>query len=376
MRYLDLMSLNPVYLKGDFVYKTNNVIVFPQITNERSMDINIITNQFLNGTVINNKLIALVETSPFYKLFYENAEYILYEAKGLMVFGDVVFCFYRDKCLVINTATDETKTITITAPTNIVYAYQINSFLFALITSQPTTVYIYSLNDAGDIANTTDGGSIDLPSYSYAVFSHPKQNVRLVSWDDRLFLFGKDATVELALDVRDLVYLRTIQTYHHPVSPFEEVEQLGFEFFTETLNFYVFRNTINNSMMWISKGDEKVFFSTNTIYLTNTHAFLHSKLYTMNHVFDPLLTDLPINRYFSAKFKQNGLNGVYVNMLETSAGKEVIMSVLARYHEAEKLFTYTVYPDRHTYRLGLKGEEFLLEITSDQALRFAELKVW
>jgi hypothetical protein len=260
------MSLNPVYLKGDFVYKTNNVIVFPQITNERSMDINIITNQFLNGTVINNKLIALVETSPFYKLFYENAEYILYEAKGLMVFGDVVFCFYRDKCLVINTATDETKTITITAPTNIVYAYQINSFLFALITSQPTTVYIYSLNDAGDIANTTDGGSIDLPSYSYAVFSHPKQNVRLVSWDDRLFLFGKDATVELALDVRDLVYLRTIQTYHHPVSPFEEVEQLGFEFFTETLNFYVFRNTINNSMMWISKAMKK--FSSQQIQFT------------------------------------------------------------------------------------------------------------
>ena len=128
--------------------------------------------------------------------------------------------------------------------------------------------------------------------------------------------------------------------------------------------------------MWISKGDEKVFFSTNTIYLTNKHAFLHSKLYTMSHILDPLFIDLPIHRYFSAKFKQNGLNGVYVNMLETATGREVIMSVLARYHEADKIFTYTLRPNIHIYRLGLKGEEFLLELTSDQALRLAELKVW
>ena len=376
MRQLDLINISPVYMKGDFVYKTENAVVFPQITNERNMLINIATNQFINGTVINGKLVALVKTPAFYKLFFDNTEHILNEAKGLVAFGDVVFCFYENKCLVINTATNTTKTITITAPSNIVYVYQINTFLFALITAPPTTVYIYSLDDAGNIANTADGGSIALPSYTYATFSHPKQNIRMVALEDKLYLLGSDATVELSLDVRDLVYLRTLKTYYHAVCPFQQYENVGFEFFTETLNFYVFRNTINNSTMWLSKGDGKVFFSTNTIYLTNQHAFLHSTLYTLNHIFEPATSDLPIRRSFVVKFKQNGLNGVYINMLETTAGREVIMSVLARYHNAEKLFTYTVHPNIHTYRLALKGEEFLLELTSDQALRLAELRVW
>jgi len=381
MRHMDAINLTKlpiVNMKGDAVYLSENgFIVFPQITRQRYLNITTLPNNFVEGFVLNDKVFLVLNRSNLYDVFYENIIGTYNGFTGAVVFGDVIFCFTdNNTCLVIDTATDEVKTITISEPSNIVYVYQLSAYLFAVITASPTTVYIYSMDDAGSIATANNGSTITLPSYSYGVFANPKVNPRLIKRNDLLYLIGDDATVLLSLQISDLIYLRTEETLLQRICPFPEIEEQGIEFVRETQNFYLFRNSLFNNLVWVSKGDKRIYFSTNYLYLSQYHVVYDRNLYTLQDIIDPEKPNLPLAKEFTVKFKKNWLNGISLEVLETTNYDLGHMVVLSRFLDFQNFFNYTLHATRINYRLALRGEEFVVSLFTDQACRIRRFEAW
>ena len=378
MDAIDLTKLPLVNMKGDVVYLSEEgFIVFPHVVSQREVALTTLPNNFLEGFVLNGKVFLALSREGFYDVLYENTLTTHLKFMGVVVFGDVIFCFVDDnKCMVINTATDEIKTITISEPSNIVNVYQISAYLFAVITTSPTTVYIYSLNDAGTIATALNGSTITLPAYSYGVFANPKVNPRLVKKGDLFYLVGDDATVLLSLQIADLVYLRTEGAFLQKVSPFPELEEQGLEFARETQNFYLFRNSLFNNLVWISKGDKRIYFSTNYLYLSQYHAVYNRTLYTLQDVIEPNRYNIPLQKEFTVKFKKNWLNGIGLEVLETTNYDLGHMAVLSRFLDFESFYNYTIKATQTNYRLALRGEEFVVSLFTNEACRIRGFQAW
>jgi hypothetical protein len=375
---IDLIKLPLVNVKGDTVYLSEEgFIVFPQIVRQKYLEITTLPTNFVEGFVLNDKVFLVLSRGDLYDVFYENRVITYHRFAGVVVFGDVIFCFVdNNQCLVINTATDQIKTITISEPSNIVYVYQISAYLFAVITTPPTTVYIYSMDDAGSIAIANDGDTITLPAYSYGVFANPKVNPRLVKRNDILYLLGEDATVLLSLQISDMIYLRTEETALQKICPFAEFEVQGFEFVRETQNFYLFKNTLFNSLMWLSKGNRRIYFSTNYLYLSQNHVIYDNNLYTLQDIIDPHQANLPLAKEFTVKFKKNGLNGISLELLETTDYDLGHMVVVSRFLDFQNFFNYHLRATRINYRLVLRGEEFIVSLYTDQACRIRSFQAW
>jgi hypothetical protein len=378
MDAIDLTKLPIVNMKGDAVYLSEEgFIVFPQAVRQRYLEISTLPNNFVEGFVLNDKAFLVLSRDNLYDVFYEYTLRTYNKFAGVVVFGDVIFCFVdNNKCLVINTATNEVKTIMISEPSNIVYVYQLSAYLFAVITTPPTTVYIYSMDDAGRIATATDGSTITLPAYSYGVFANPKINPRLVKKDDLLYLIGDDATVLLSLQVSDLIYLRTEETFLQRICPFPEFEEQGIEFVRETQNFYLFRNSLFNSLVWISKGNKRIYFSTNYLYLSQHYVVYDRNLYTLQDTIDPDKPHIPLQKEFTVKFKKNWLNGISIEVLEATEYDIGHMVVLNRFLDFQNFFNYFVRATWTNYRLALRGEEFVVSLYTDQACRIRSFQVW
>ncbi len=374
----DLTKLPIVNIKGDAVYLSEDgFIVFPQITRQRHLNITTLPNNFVEGFVLNNKVFLVLSRSNLYDVFYENTIRTYTKFAGAVVFGDVIFCFVdNNRCLVINTATNDVKTITISEPSNIVYVYQLSAYLFAVITTPPTTVYIYSMDDAGSIATASDGSSITLPAYSYGVFANPKVNPRLVKKDNLLYLIGDDATVLLSLQISDMIYLRTEETALQKICPFPEFEEQGIEFVRETQNFYLFKNSLFNSLIWISKGNRRIYFSINYLYLSQHHMLYNRNLYTLQDVIDPDQPNILLQKELTVKFKKNNLNGISLEVLETTDYEIGRMVVLSRFLDFQNFFNYSVRATRMNYRLAMRGEEFVVSLYTDQACRIRSFQAW
>jgi len=378
MDAIDLTKLPIVNMKGDVVYLSEEgFIVFPQVVRQRYLEVSTLPNNFLEGFVLNDKVFLVLSRDTFYDIFYENTLRTYSKFAGVVVFGDAIFCFVdNNKCLVINTATNEVKTITISEPSNIVYVCQLSAYLFAVITTPPTTVYIYSMDDAGRIATANDGDVITLPAYSYSVFANPKINPRLVKKNDLLYLIGDDATVLLSLQISDLIYLRTEETALQRVCPFPEFEEQGIEFVRETQNFYLFKNSLFNSLIWISKGNKRIYFSTNYLYLSQHYVVYDRNLYTLQDTIDPDQIHIPFQKEFTVKFKKNWLNGISLEVLETTKYDIGHMAVLSRFLDFQNFFNYTVRATQTNYRLALRGEEFVVSLYTDQACRIRSFQAW
>jgi len=378
MDAIDLTKLPIVNIKGDVVYLSEEgFVVFPQVVRQRYLEISTLPNNFVEGFVLNDKVFLVLSRNTLYDVFYKNTLRTYIKFAGVVVFGDVIFCFVdNNKCLVINTATDEVKTITISEPSNIVYVYQLSAYLFAVITTPPTTVYIYSMDDAGRIATANDGDAITLPAYTYGVFANPKVNPRLVKKDDLLYLIGDDATVLLSLQISDLIYLRTEETFLQKVCPFPEFEEQGIEFVREMQNFYLFRNSLFNNLVWFSKGNKRIYFSTNYLYLSQYHVVYDRNLYTLQDTIDPDKPHIPLQKEFTVKFKKNWLNGISMEVLETTDYNIGHMAVLSRFLDFQTFFNYIVRATRTNYRLALKGEEFVVSLYTEQACRIRSFQAW
>jgi hypothetical protein len=378
MDTIDLTKLPLVNVKGELVFLSEEgYIVFPQVVRKRDITLNTLPDSFIEGFVLNDKVFLVLSKASFYDIFYEDDITTHTKFAGVVVFGDVIFCFVDDnQCLVINTATDEVKTITIQEPSNIVYVYQLSAYLFAVITTSPTTVYIYGLDDAGNIATASDGSTITLPAYSYGVFANPKVNPRLVKKENLLYLIGEDATILLSLQISDLLYLRTEETFLQKISPFPEFEEQGLEFVRETQNFYLFRNSLFNNLVWVSKGDKRIYFSTNYLYLSQRYVVYGRNLYTLQDVIDLTHPNIPLQKEFTVKFKKNWLNGAGLEVLETTNYDLGHMSVLSRFLDFENFFNYSIRATQINHRLALRGEEFVVSLYTSQACRIRGFQVW
>ncbi len=379
MRNMDILNLTDlplVNIKGDLVYLTQNKhIVFPQITEMRPIPERVFYSNYINGVVLNDKVFVVLKNPTYYKIIYQNNVFHAVYVAGVVVFGDVILTFIENnQCLVINTLTNETKIVRITEPNNIIFAYQLTTFLFALITSPPTTVYIYSIDDAGNI--TTASSHVSLPAYSYGVFANPKKNPKLLKKGDIIYLYGDDATVLLNLEISDLVYLRTQDTFLHKLSLFPEFEEQGLEFVEETMNFYLFKNHLFNNFVWVIKGDSKIFFSTNHIYLSPNHIVYDENLYIAQDTITSTKPNIPLNKEFTVKFKARNVDKVFLEVVETTDSNVGSLGVLSRYLTGENFFSYSANDYQTVYRLGLRGEEFVISLYTDQACRVRSFKAW
>jgi hypothetical protein len=208
------------------------------------------------------------------------------------------------------------------------------------------------------------------------VFANPKINPRLVKKDNLLYLVGDDATVLLSLQISDLVYLRTEETFLQKISPFPEFEEQGIEFVRETQNFYLFRNSLFNNLVWISKGSGRIYFSTNYLYLSQQHVVYDRYLYTLQDLIDPDQINLVLPKEFTVKFKKQGLGGVSLEVLETTNYDLGHMAVLSRFLDFESYFNYTIRATQTNYRLALRGEEFVVSLYTNEACRIRSFQAW
>jgi hypothetical protein len=76
------------------------------------------------------------------------------------------------------------------------------------------------------------------------------------------------------------------------------------------------------------------------------------------------------------KFKREGLGGIYINFKETTSLTVGRMGVLSRFLQATSYYAYTLHANRNYYKTSLKGEEFIIGINTNHAVRMEEPKVW
>jgi hypothetical protein len=173
-----------------------------------------------------------------------------------------------------------------------------------------------------------------------------------------------------------MIYLRTEETALQKISPFPEFEEQGVEFVRETQNFFLFRNGLFNNLVWISKGNKRIYFSTNYLYLSQHHMLHDRNLYTLQDVMDPEQPNIPLQKEFTAKFKKGGLNGISLEVLETTDYDLGHMVVLSRFLDFQNFFNYYVYATRTHYKLAVRGEEFIVSLYTDQACRIRSFYAW
>jgi len=99
-------------------------------------------------------------------------------------------------------------------------------------------------------------------------------------------------------------------------------------------------------------------------------------LYTLQDVINPRQPNLPLAKEFTAKFKKNGLNGISLEVLETTDYDIGHMVVVSRFFDFQNFFNYFIRATRTNYRLAVRGEEFVVSLHTDQACRIRSFQAW
>jgi hypothetical protein len=76
------------------------------------------------------------------------------------------------------------------------------------------------------------------------------------------------------------------------------------------------------------------------------------------------------------KFKKNGLNGISLEVLETTDYGLGHMAVLSRFLDFQNFFNYMVKATQTNYKLAVRGEEFVVSLSTDQACRIRSFQAW
>ncbi|MBX0311082.1 MAG: hypothetical protein JHC31_04670, partial [Sulfurihydrogenibium sp.] len=241
LKHFNLLELPIIKITGEFVKLAENKnIIFPQILKVLNSNYSLNASDVYDGFYLNDKIIYIYKQTNDLVLYNLNTLYQTPNFNGFCVFGNVYYVFYQNKCLVIDTTTDKAKTITLTidnANQNIIKVKQLTPQLFAIITSNPTTIHLFGLDSAGAIASANDGDTVNINSFSYASFSNPVVNVDLLSFEENLYLVGDDFTVILKMHIKDIIYLQTLKTFDYRYTPFQEFENSGVVFVRETQSF-------------------------------------------------------------------------------------------------------------------------------------------
>jgi hypothetical protein len=387
LKSINLLDLPITKMSGEFVkLNENKNIIFPQILNIFIANYSLNAIDVYDGFYLNNKIIYIYNQSNDAVLYNLNTLYQTPEFKGFCVFGNVYFVFYQDKCLVIDTTTDIAKNITLTidnANLNILKVKQLTPQLFAIITSNPTTIHLFGLDSAGNIASASDNSTVNINSFSYASFSNPVVNVDLLYFEDKLYLIGDDYTILLKMNIKDIIYLQTKYTFNYRYTPFQDFENAGVKFIRETQSFYVFYNTLYNNFIYITKDMKNFYFGRETVFLTPNVCF---KLQDVKFY---IITDILQNE-FSAITNYHEINfrlqtpylvfkSAIVKIPEvqfTNQDRIASLTIEARYDNGYNIFSYGILYNKSNYRILNRGTDFVITVYSNNALRIEEFSLW
>ena len=387
VKSLNLLDLPITKISGEFVkLNENKNVIFPQILKTLNSDYSLNAFDVYDGFYINDKVIYIYKQNTDKVLYNLNTIYETPEFKGFCVFGSVYFVFYQNKCLVIDTQTNTAKTITLTidnANLNILLVKQLTPQLFAIITSNPTTIHLFGLDSAGDIASALDGSTVNINSFSYASFSNPVVNVDLINFENNLYLIGHDYTVLLKMNIKDIIYLQTINTFNYRYTPFQEFENAGIKFIRETQSFYVFYNTVYNNFIYITKDMKNFYFGRETVFLTPNLCFKLQET-NFNIITDILQNEfLPITNYHEINFKLETPYIVFKSAIVkipevqlTNQERVATLTIEARYDNGYNIFSYGIIYNKNNYRILNRGTDFVITLHSQNALRIEELSLW
>jgi len=374
---INLLELPLTKITGEFVILSGNKnIIFPQILKTFETSYSLYSYAVYDGFYRNNKIIYVFNQHTDKVLYNLDKIYDTPDFKGFCVFGNSYFTFYQDKCLVINTDTDEAKVVNLNL-NNVVKVKQLTSQLFAIITSNPTTIHLYGLDTAGAIAS---GDTANLASFSYATFANPTSNIDLIYYDNKLYLVGDDYTVILNMDIKDIIYLQTLLTFNYRYTPFNDFESVGIKFIRETQSFYVFYNTLYNSYIYITKDMTNYYFGRETVFLTPDICF---KLHETNfYLITELLQSefqLPQTNYHEITFRLNlpytVLKTAIIKIPEVQSDlspRFATMTIETRYNNGYNIWSYGVMYSTGEYRILARGSEFVVSLYSENALRVEE----
>ncbi|DAD54681.1 TPA: conserved hypothetical protein [Aquificae Joseph's Coat Spring virus] len=396
---LNLLKTPLPYISGDFVELNESAnIIFPQVLNSTTAVYSLNGVSFYDGYEINNKIYYAYNQSGTDQVLYSlSTVYQTPNFAGFCVFGTNYFTFYNsNSCLVINTTNNASNTVSIQidgATQNIVKAYQITPQLFALVTTNPTTVYIMGLDSVGAIANASPSSTVSLTAYSYATFSNPTVKIDLVNVNNLkftleygyppinvLYLIGDDYTVVLKLDIRDLIYLQTVESFNYRFTPFQQYEKAGLKFMRETHSFYVFYNTLWSSFVYITKDFKNMYLGENTIYIT-PNLCLNITNNTFYQFTDILQNDTIVipsmhNISFRVDTPLTLLSQLFIDIPETQIGNSstiATFNIETRYQNQYNNFSYNILYNYPTYRLGVRGSSFVLGLSSSLGMRITNM---
>jgi len=383
---LNLLQTPTTYISGDFVEinETSNII-FPQVLNSMTAVYSLNGVSVYDGYEINNQIYYAYNQSGTDQVLYSlSTVYQTPNFAGFCVFGTDYFTFYNsNSCLVINTTNNNSNTVSVQidgAVQNIVKAYQITPQLFALVTTNPTTVYVMGLDSVGAIATASPSSTVSLTAFSYATFSNPTVNIDLINFNNILYLMGDDYTVLLKMQIKDLIYLQTETSFNYRFTPFQEYEKAGLKFLRETHSFYVFYNTLWSSFVYITKDLKNVYLGESTVYMTPNLC-----LNTINNTFyqftDILQNDTVVipsmhNISFRVDTPFTLLSQLFIDIPETEIQNSYTIATFnleTRYQNQYNNFSYNILYNYPTYRLGIRGSNFVCGLSSSLGMRITNM---
>jgi hypothetical protein len=390
---INLLDLPITKISGEFViFDENKNVLFPQILKSFDTPYSLNAFQVYDGFYLNDKIIYIFNRENDYVLYNLTNLIQINGYNGFCVFGSVYFVFYQNKCLVIDTKTDTIKTVNLTidnADMSIIKVRQLTPQLFAIITSNPTTIHLFGLDSAGDIASATDGSTVNINSFSYATFSNPAINVDLIYLEDSLYLTGDDFTVILKMVIKDIIYLQTLKTFNYRYIPFKDFESVGIKFIRETQSFYQFYNTLYNNYIYTTKDLKNFYFGRETVFLTPNICF---KLYETKfyQITDILQSIFPfIETYHEINFKLETPYIVFKEIIvkipevqkpdyihRDTVERIATLSIEARYDNGYNIWSYGILYNKSNYRMLVRGTDFVITLYSKNALRIEEIFLW
>jgi len=383
---LNLLQTPITYISGDFVEinETSNII-FPQVLNSMTAVYSLNGVSVYDGYEINNQIYYAYNQSGTDQVLYSlSTVYQTPNFAGFCVFGTDYFTFYSGtSCLVINTKNNNSNTVSIQidgAFQNIVKAYQITPQLFALVTTNPTTVYVMGLDSVGAIATATPSSTVSLTAFSYATFSNPTVNIDLINFNNMLYLVGDDYTVLLKMQIKDLIYLQTEKSFNYRFTPFQEYEKAGLKFLRETHSFYVFYNTLWSSFVYITKDLKNVYLGESTVYITPNLCLntLNNTFYQFTDILQNNTTPIPSlhNISFKVDTPLTLLSQLFIDIPETEIGNSstiATFNIETRYQNQYNNFSYNILYNYPTYRLGVRGSSFVCGLSSSLGMRITNM---
>jgi hypothetical protein len=245
------------------------------------------------------------------------------------------------------------------------------------------------LDSAGSIASADDGSTVSINSFSYATFSNPVFNVDLIYFEDKLYLIGDDYTVILKMDIKDIIYLQTLQTFNYRYNPFKDFENAGIKFINEMHSFYVFYNTLYNNYIYITKDMKNYYFGRETAFLSPEICFkLQGNSFYL--ITDILQSEFPsIDTYHEISFRLSTpytvFKGAIVRLSETqkpdylspdTPERVASLVIETRFDNGYNIFSYGILYNKSNYRILNRGNDFVITLHSKNALRIEVLSLW